>query len=163
MTRPDSPHDRLDDPRDKAAADPRVAPAQVGDAPSTGGRRPGAVTRFFARRSLLALGAAGLALIVVASVVTAIVVNHKPGELPAPQVMASPGAVAETSDCAPTAEGAAARGDSGPREGMEAASAQNFAVSTANPLASEAACRVLADGGSAADGLIAAQAVLGLV
>ena len=163
MTRPDSPHDRLDDPRDKAAADPRVAPAQVGDAPSSGGRRPGAVSRFFARRSLLSLGAAALALIVVASAVTAVVVNHKPGELPTPQVMASPGAIAETSDCAPTAEGAAASGESGPREGMEAASAQNFAVSTANPLASEAACHVLADGGSAADGLIAAQAVLGLV
>lgn len=163
MTRPDSPHDRLNDPRDKAAADPRVAPAQVGDAPSARRRRPGAVTRFVARRSLLSLGAAALALIVVASVVTAVVVNHKPGELPTPQVMASPGAIAQTSDCAPPAESAAASGDSGPREGMDAAAAQNFAVSTANPLASEAACRVLADGGSAADGLIAAQAVLGLV
>ena len=168
MTRPepDSPHDPIGDPRDKPPADPRVTPAQVGaqsGAGTPGPRRPGAVSRFFARRSLLSLGAAGLALIVVASVVTAIVVNHKSGELPAPQVMASPGAVAETSDCAPTAEGAAASGDSGPREGMEAASAQNFAVSTANPLASEAACRVLASGGTAADGLIAAQAVLGLV
>ena len=168
MTRPepDSPHDPIGDPRDKPPADPRVTPAQVGaqsGAGTPGPRRPGAVSRFFARRSLLSLGAAGLALIVVASVVTAIVVNHKSGELPAPQVMASPGAVASTSDCAPTAEGAAASGDSGPREGMEAASAQNFAVSTANPLASEAACRVLASGGTAADGLIAAQAVLGLV
>ena len=73
--------------------------------------------------------------------------------------MSAPGVVAETSDCAPTA----LQTEDSPREGMEAVRAQNFAVSTANPLASEAACQVLAGSGSAADGLLAAQAVLGLV
>ncbi|MGJ0121293.1 gamma-glutamyltransferase family protein [Williamsia sp. MIQD14] len=38
-----------------------------------------------------------------------------------------------------------------------------FAVATANPLSTEAACAVVRDGGSAADALVAAQAVLGLV
>ncbi|MCE5291275.1 MAG: gamma-glutamyltransferase family protein [Nocardiaceae bacterium] len=40
---------------------------------------------------------------------------------------------------------------------------QRFAVATANPLATEAACRVLANGGTAADALVTAQTVLGLV
>ena len=38
-----------------------------------------------------------------------------------------------------------------------------FAVATANPLATQAACEVLRDGGTAADALVTAQAVLGLV
>ncbi|MBJ7288587.1 gamma-glutamyltransferase family protein [Williamsia sp.] len=39
----------------------------------------------------------------------------------------------------------------------------SYSVVTANPLATKAACDVVRDGGSAADGLVAAQAVLGLV
>lgn len=50
----------------------------------------------------------------------------------------------------------------GYREGMVAQRAERFAVATANPLASQAACQVLADGGSAADAVVAAQFVLGL-
>ncbi|WP_394367411.1 gamma-glutamyltransferase [Corynebacterium poyangense] len=50
----------------------------------------------------------------------------------------------------------------GYREGMKAAQAKSYAVATANPLASRAACQVLAQGGSAADAVIAAQFVLGL-
>lgn len=51
----------------------------------------------------------------------------------------------------------------GYREGMEATAHDNFAVVTANPLATQAACEVLADGGTAADALVTAQLVLGLV
>ena len=39
----------------------------------------------------------------------------------------------------------------------------HYAVATANPLATQAACRVLRDGGTAADALVTVQAVLGLV
>jgi len=46
---------------------------------------------------------------------------------------------------------------------MTAVATAHYAVSTANPLATQAACWVLRDGGTAADALIAAQAVLGLV
>ncbi|MGW0053977.1 gamma-glutamyltransferase [Nocardia nova] len=51
----------------------------------------------------------------------------------------------------------------GYRSGMTPVRTHTFAVSTANPLATHAACEVLADGGTAADALIAAQTVLGLV
>lgn len=51
----------------------------------------------------------------------------------------------------------------GYRRGMSAVRTASYAVATANPLATQAACRVLRDGGSATDALIAAQAVLGLV
>ena len=40
---------------------------------------------------------------------------------------------------------------------------KSFSVVTANPLATQAACGVLRDGGTAADALVTAQAVLGLV
>lgn len=52
---------------------------------------------------------------------------------------------------------------SGYRNGMKPVRTNTFAVSTANPLATEAACRVLQDGGTAADALVVAQTVLGLV
>lgn len=52
---------------------------------------------------------------------------------------------------------------SGFRTGLKAATARRFMVATAHPLASQAACRVLRDGGSAADAAVAAQAMLGLV
>ncbi|UGT56458.1 gamma-glutamyltransferase [Nocardia asteroides] len=52
---------------------------------------------------------------------------------------------------------------SGYRSDMTAVRTRTYAVSTANPLATEAACRVLREGGTAADALVTAQAVLGLV
>lgn len=52
---------------------------------------------------------------------------------------------------------------SGYRVGQRVATAGSFMVVTANPLASEAGCRVLAGGGSAVDAAVAVQAVLGLV
>ncbi|MFE4462172.1 gamma-glutamyltransferase family protein [Nocardia tengchongensis] len=51
----------------------------------------------------------------------------------------------------------------GYRTGMTPVRTSGFAVSTANPVATEAACRVLRDGGTAADALIVAQTVLNLV
>lgn len=51
----------------------------------------------------------------------------------------------------------------GYRSGMEPVDTRDFAVSTANPVSTKAACEVLRDGGTAADALIAAQTVLGLV
>ncbi|MGW0251502.1 gamma-glutamyltransferase [Nocardia goodfellowii] len=52
---------------------------------------------------------------------------------------------------------------SGYRSGMTAVRTKTYAVSTANPISTKAACEVLNKGGTAADALIAAQAVLGLV
>jgi gamma-glutamyltranspeptidase/glutathione hydrolase len=52
---------------------------------------------------------------------------------------------------------------SGYRTDMAAVRTATYAVVTANPLATRAACDVLRDGGTAADALVAAQAVLGLV
>ncbi|HYJ55930.1 MAG TPA: gamma-glutamyltransferase family protein [Mycobacterium sp.] len=49
------------------------------------------------------------------------------------------------------------------RKDMTAVHTNRFAVATANPLATRAACEVLRDGGTAADALVTAQAVLGLV
>lgn len=51
----------------------------------------------------------------------------------------------------------------GYRSSLTPVRTRSFAVVTANPLATRAACEVVADGGTAADGLVAAQAVLGLV
>lgn len=48
------------------------------------------------------------------------------------------------------------------RSGMHPVKAEHFAVVTANPLATDAACRILLDGGNAADAVAAAQFVLGL-
>jgi gamma-glutamyltranspeptidase/glutathione hydrolase len=52
---------------------------------------------------------------------------------------------------------------SGYRNDMTAVHSRSYSVVTANPLATQAGCEVLRDGGTAADALIAAQAVLGLV
>ena len=52
---------------------------------------------------------------------------------------------------------------SGYRKDMSAVRTSSYSVATANPLATQAGCEVLRDGGTAADALIAAQAVLGLV
>ena len=51
----------------------------------------------------------------------------------------------------------------GYRKDMAAVHTASYAVVTANPLATQAACEVLRDGGTAADALVTAQAVLGLV
>ncbi|AZG45309.1 gamma-glutamyltransferase family protein [Gordonia insulae] len=51
----------------------------------------------------------------------------------------------------------------GYRTGMRPVHTASFAAATANPLATRAACEVLRDGGTAADALVAAQMVLGLV
>ncbi|QYB01563.1 gamma-glutamyltransferase [Rhodococcus sp. USK10] len=49
------------------------------------------------------------------------------------------------------------------RSGMTPVTTASYAVSTANPVSTQAACEVLRDGGTAADALIVAQTVLGLV
>ena len=49
------------------------------------------------------------------------------------------------------------------RSDMTAVRTERYAVVSANPLATQAACGVLRDGGTAADALVAVQAVLGLV
>ncbi len=51
----------------------------------------------------------------------------------------------------------------GYRKDMRAVRTSRYSVVTANPLATQAACGVLRDGGTAADALVTAQAVLGLV
>ncbi len=51
----------------------------------------------------------------------------------------------------------------GYRKDMTAVRTGRYAVVTANPLATQAVCGVLRDGGTAADALVTAQAVLGLV
>ena len=52
---------------------------------------------------------------------------------------------------------------SGYRVGKKPVTASTFMVVTANPLASQAGCDVLAAGGTAADAAVAVQMVLGLV
>ncbi|WP_238220739.1 gamma-glutamyltransferase family protein [Tsukamurella pulmonis] len=54
-------------------------------------------------------------------------------------------------------------GASGYRSGLPVTHTKNYAAATANPIATRAACDVLAQGGTAADALVAAQTVLGLV
>lgn len=51
----------------------------------------------------------------------------------------------------------------GYRSGMTPVHTRTYAVSAANPVATKAACEVLARGGTAADALVAVQGVLGLV
>src|SRR3954454_14727548 len=51
----------------------------------------------------------------------------------------------------------------GYRKDMTAVRTGRYAVATANPLATQKACEVLEEGGTAADALVTAQAVLGLV
>jgi gamma-glutamyltranspeptidase / glutathione hydrolase len=51
----------------------------------------------------------------------------------------------------------------GYRKDMTTVHTAHYAVATANPLATQKACEVLKGGGTAADALVAAQAVLGLV
>ncbi|EHB54929.1 gamma-glutamyltransferase [Mycolicibacterium rhodesiae JS60] len=58
--------------------------------------------------------------------------------------------------------GAAPEIATGYRSEMTAVRTRSYAAATANPLATQAACRVLKDGGTAVDAVVAAQAVLGL-
>ena len=51
----------------------------------------------------------------------------------------------------------------GYRKDMTAVRTSAYSVATANPLSTQAACEILRDGGTAADALVTAQAVLGLV
>lgn len=67
---------------------------------------------------------------------------------------------------APTASGDIANNPevgTGYRTDMTPVRTHTYAVSAANPIATQAACRVLASGGTAADALVAVQLVLGLV
>ncbi len=94
-----------------------------------------------------------------------------------PPAAAGPCAVVEngtpapkTSEAAPAAAPTTSRNIStnpevatGYRKDMTAVHTAHYAVATANPLATQEACEVLKDGGTAADALVAAQAVLGLV
>lgn len=73
---------------------------------------------------------------------------------------AGPCAIVADGTPAPKTSSAAATGY---RTDMTAVRTAHYAVVTANPLATEAACEVLRDGGTAADALVTAQAVLGLV
>ncbi|NMD57180.1 MULTISPECIES: gamma-glutamyltransferase [Tsukamurella] len=54
-------------------------------------------------------------------------------------------------------------GASGYRSGLPVTHTKDYGVATANPIATKAACEVLEQGGTAADALVAAQTVLGLV
>ncbi|HTY34951.1 gamma-glutamyltransferase family protein [Mycobacterium sp.] len=65
----------------------------------------------------------------------------------------------------PSARNTAARPETatGYRSDMTVVRTARYAVATANPLSTQAACRVLRDGGTAADAMVVAQAVLGLV
>jgi gamma-glutamyltranspeptidase/glutathione hydrolase len=81
-----------------------------------------------------------------------IVANGAPAS-EAPSASApSPGNVATNPDTA-----------TGYRSDMTVVRTTRYAVATANPLSTQAACRVLRDGGTAADAIVVAQAVLGLV
>jgi len=75
--------------------------------------------------------------------------------IPTPKTTAPSSSGRDTSAAPETATGY--------RKDMTAVHTNRFAVATANPLATQAACGVLRDGGTAADALVTAQAVLGLV
>ncbi|WP_336083981.1 gamma-glutamyltransferase family protein [Nocardia sp. SSK8] len=77
----------------------------------------------------------------------------------------TPVTAAPATDGAPTSQNLSLNPEiaSGYRTGMTAVRTSTYAVSTANPLATEAACRVLRAGGTATDALVTAQAMLGLV
>jgi gamma-glutamyltranspeptidase/glutathione hydrolase len=78
---------------------------------------------------------------------------------PAPKTpAAAPGSPTTSRDISTNPEVA-----TGYRKDMTAVHTGHFAVVTANPLATQEACEVLRDGGTAADALVTAQAVLGLV
>ncbi|HXL59185.1 MAG TPA: gamma-glutamyltransferase, partial [Mycobacterium sp.] len=75
---------------------------------------------------------------------------------PAPKTSAAPATTSRNLSTNPEVA-------TGYRKDMAAVHTAHYAVVTANPLATQAACGVLRGGGTAADALVAAQAVLGLV
>jgi gamma-glutamyltranspeptidase/glutathione hydrolase len=79
---------------------------------------------------------------------------------PAPKTTAeaAPGSVTTSRNISTNPEVA-----TGYRKDMTAVKTAHYAVVTANPLATQAACEVLSRGGNAADALVTAQAMLGLV
>jgi gamma-glutamyltranspeptidase/glutathione hydrolase len=83
-----------------------------------------------------------------------------PNGTPAPKSSAAPagGSVTTSKNISTNPEVA-----TGYRKDMTAVRTAHYAVVTANPLATQEACRVLDKGGTAADALVTAQAVLGLV
>ncbi len=84
----------------------------------------------------------------------------------APPAATGPCAIVENGTTAPeTPQAAGSRPEAatGYRKDMTAVGTAHYAVATANPLATQEACEVLKNGGTAADALVAAQAVLGLV
>ncbi|MGV0812535.1 gamma-glutamyltransferase family protein [Mycolicibacterium boenickei] len=84
--------------------------------------------------------------------------NGTPLPKPPPAAPAKPPAPTSPRDLATNPEIG-----TGYRSNMTAVRTATYSVATANPLATEAACKVLRDGGTAADALVTAQAVLGLV
>jgi gamma-glutamyltranspeptidase / glutathione hydrolase len=83
-----------------------------------------------------------------------------PNGVPAPKTSAAPasGSVTTSRNISTNPEVA-----TGYRKDMTAVRTAHYAVVTANPLATQEACLVLNKGGTAADALVTAQAVLGLV
>ena len=77
-----------------------------------------------------------------------------------PSTVAGPCSVIPNGTPAPKTSAAPATGY---RKDMTAVRTAHYAVVTANPLATQAACEVLNHAGTAADALVTAQAVLGLV
>ena len=82
-----------------------------------------------------------------------------PNGSPVPNKPSTPAASAPSSRNTATHPGVA----TGYRSDMTVVRTAHYAVATANPLSTQAACRVLHDGGTAADALVVAQTVLGLV
>src|SRR5258705_5943798 len=83
-----------------------------------------------------------------------------PNGTPAPKTSAAPASGAATTSRNISTNPEVATGY---RKDMTAVRTAHYAVVTANPLATQEACLVLDKGGTAADALITAQAVLGLV
>jgi len=86
-----------------------------------------------------------------------------PPEPAGPCEVVSEGEAASSSDAASETDPADPEIATGYRADMVAVRTATYGVVTANPLATQAACEVLRDGGTAADALIVAQTVLGLV
>lgn len=90
---------------------------------------------------------------------------------PPPTPRAQPCEMVSNGTPTPKTTASAAPGDpadnpeitTGYRKDMTPVRTDHYSVVTANPLATQAACRVLRDGGTAADALVTAQTVLGLV
>jgi gamma-glutamyltranspeptidase/glutathione hydrolase len=83
-----------------------------------------------------------------------------PNGTPAPKTSAAPATASVTTSKNISTNPEVATGY---RKDMTAVKTAHYAVATANPLATQAACQVLNKGGTAADALVTAQAVLGLV